>query len=108
MGFFAQQIKTVILDDENSVTICKPSFGQRQTLLSSVAKGNATTQEVTIDVGKQRQEILCLWVTGWSGPGFEGRPVSRENVLALPLEIADKILEAIDEFNTPLSEDVKN
>lgn len=112
MGFFAQQVKVIVIDDENSVTITKPSFGKRQDMLSPAAKigkdEDTGEKVVIIDPATLQREQLCTWVTGWSGPGFEGREPTRANILALPPDIADKINTEIDTFNTPLSETEKN
>ena len=35
--------------------------------------------------------VVKLAICEWSGPGFEGRGVSKENIEALPLHVIDKI-----------------
>lgn len=107
MGFFATQSKTILLDDENSITITKPSFGKRQDILSLVTKFSTASQTVDFDIAAQRKEMLCAWVTAWSGPGFDGFSPDREHVLSLPPEIADKVLSEIDTFGDEVTEDTK-
>lgn len=107
MGFFAQQSKTILLDELNSFTITKPNYGDMQDLISKVVKSNMTTQQVEIDVAAQRKEEVCLWVTAWSGPDFEGRPCNRSNILALSSEIAIQMNKAIDAFGEPLTDTEK-
>lgn len=107
MSFFAKQTKTIIIDDENSITITKPSFGRRQDVLSLVTKVNASTQEISIDIAAQRKEMLCAWVTSWSGPGFDGLQPTKENILQLNDEIADKVLTEIDAFGGEVNDETK-
>jgi len=40
----------------------------------------------------------------WEGAGFDGRPVTAENILALSPEVGQKILQAVEELNAGLSE----
>ena len=68
---------------------------------------NPLTQETNIDFGLLRLEQLLTCVVGWDGPGFEGRPVNRASIEALPTEVAEKIEAAMDSFNTPMSSDEK-
>ena len=108
MSFFTAQTKTILIDDENSITITKPSFGKRQDVLSLSTKFDMEKKAVDFDIAVQRREMLCAWVTGWSGPGFEGRPATHDNVLELPPELADKVLEEIDSFGGEVDDDTKN
>ena len=107
MSFFTELVKRVGIDSENSVTIRKLTYGQRQAAISKASRLNPLTQETNIDFGLLRLEQLAACVVGWDGPGFEGRPASRANVEALPPEVAEKIEAALDAFAPPLSSDEK-
>lgn len=110
MGFFAQQVHTIIIDDENSVTVTKPNFGKRQDMLSpaaKVGKDENGEQVVVIDPALFKREQLCAWVTSWSGPGFEGLQCKRENILRLPPDIADLIGTEINKIDAPMSDEEK-
>lgn len=106
-SFFSEQTRTVDLDAENSVTVRKITYGAQQAALSKSSKINPVTQEASIDFAGLRQEQLVAAIVAWDGPGFDGRPVSRENILALPTDIAAKIEAGIEAFNAPLSDDEK-
>lgn len=103
-SFFAEQTRIVEIDDENSVIVRKISYGVQQAALSKSSKINPVTQDAQIDFAGLRQEQLVAAIVSWTGPGFDGRPVSRENILALPPEVAAKIEEGIEAFNKPLDE----
>lgn len=107
MSFFAKQTKTIILDDENSITITKPSFGRRQEMLAPAMRFNAETNGIEPIPGIFQKQNICLWVTGWSGPGFDGLPCTSENVLQLDTDITDKILKEIDSFGGEVNDETK-
>jgi hypothetical protein len=102
-GFFSEQTRIVEIDAENTVTIRKLSYGARQKAISLVTKVNPITQESTMDIAMLRIEQLVAAIISWEGPGFMGRPLTRENVEALPTEVAEAIEQGIEAFNAPLS-----
>jgi hypothetical protein len=102
-GFFSEQTRIVEIDAENTVTIRKLSYGARQKAISLVTKVNPITQESTMDIAMLRIEQLVAAIISWEGPGFMGRTLSRENVEALPTEVAEAIEQGIEAFNAPLS-----
>ena len=107
MSFFTEIVRTIAIDDENKVTVRKLTYGQRQAAISKASRLNPMTQEATIDFALLRVEQLNAGVVGWEGSGFDGRPVSRANIEALPPEVVEKIEVALDSFNTPMSSDEK-
>ena len=108
MSFFTQQTKVVDLGEGNTVTVRKLTFGERQNITSACSDADARTQEFKIDFAKLRIERAKIAISSWEGPGFEGRNVSPENIAALPTDIADIILEAIDELNDEVSAEEGN
>lgn len=109
MSFFVTGLTSVVhLDDENTVTIRKQSTAVRQNTLSkSTRMVVGAQQDMSIDIGVMRLELLRNSIVSWDGPGFEGVAVSNAFIDALDPAIADKILTAIDEFNAPLTDDEK-
>lgn len=107
MSFFTEIVRTIAIDDENKVTVRKLTYGQRQAAISKASRLNPMTQDAAIDFAMLRLEQLLAGIVGWEGPGFDGRPVNRANVEALPTEVAEKIEAALDGFNQPLSGDEK-
>ncbi|MCI0698241.1 hypothetical protein L0337_40320 [candidate division KSB1 bacterium] len=107
MSFFTPQTKIVELDAENRVTVRKLTYGERQSTISQCMKTNAITQDNALDVGLMKRLQLRAAILTWEGPGFEGRPVSPENVDGLPPEIADRIQAGVEELNQPLDESEK-
>lgn len=91
-SFFEAQTKTVQIDDENSIVIRKPKFGERQAAAGRIVEqvgSNGAMQSVLLNA-----EMLKLVITGWAGPGFDGQPVNAEMIDQLPAEVADQVLEA--------------
>jgi hypothetical protein len=95
-NFFERQTKEIEIDGENRVTIRKLTHAERQAALSvtfhlekegQLAMGNAAIQA-----------MLKLSIVSWAGPGFADYPVSAENIDALPAEIVDEIVLAINDF----------
>lgn len=107
MSFFTRQSKTVLIDDENKVFIKRPGVGKRQEIISRASHGIIKadqSQEFVLDAGKMQTEQLCAWIIGWEGPGFDGLKPERKNILELDQDVADKVLEAINEADQPLSD----
>jgi len=106
MGFFAQQTKVVKIDDENTVTVRKLTYAERQDVIDKATQVGAD-MEAQVHVGRMKAELLYHAVVSWSGPGFEGRPVTPENIGALPPDIADLIAAGADELQSGLADDEK-
>ena len=106
MSFLTEQTKAVDVGGGNVVTVRKVTFGTRQRILAKHTKLDARTQEMSIDHAMMRFDQLRLNIVSWAGPDFDGFGVTDENIERLPVEIADQLLTAIDEFNT-LSDDEK-
>lgn len=107
MSFFTPQTKIVELDSENTVTVRKLTYGERQSIISQCSKTNAITQDMAIDIAKMQRMQLRAAILTWAGPGFEDRPVSPDNVDALPIDIAERIQAGVEELNQPLDESEK-
>lgn len=107
MSFFTEQTLVVEIDSENTVTVRKVSHGDKLAAQSAAIRFNPITQDANVDPLVIQFETLYASIVSWAGPGFENRPVSKENVRALPDEIVDRITVGVNTLNTPLSEDEK-
>lgn len=110
MSFFDRQTVTVDIDAENSVTIRKLTYGERQRCLSVAAKAridSAGNESVDIDPGRLSLERLFAAIVSWSGPGFAGHSVNRENIEALPPEVLDSVTKALAALSEGVSEGEK-
>jgi hypothetical protein len=132
MGYFTQQTTVVPIDTDDlataqdKVTIRKLTYQERQRCISAAMKITAetnlagrrggkakgaqpeTTGDLVIDGALMAAEQVAACLVSWEGPGFEGQPATRENLLRLPPEIVDKISEAADRLNQGLSDEEKN
>lgn len=132
MGYFTQQVTVVPIDTDDvataldKVTIRRLTYEERQRCISLAMKVTSETQlrskkggakavkaedqtaDVVIDGALMAAEQVAAALVSWEGPGFEGRPATRENLFALPPEIVDKISAAADQLNQGLSEQEKN
>lgn len=106
MSYFTQQTQVVKLDDENTVTVKRISYGERQTCIdkATVLRGD---MDPVVNVGTMKAALLHAAIVAWAGPGFEDRPVTPANIDALPVEIGDRIAEAADALQAGLSDDEK-
>jgi len=106
MSFFqqTQQTQIVRIDAENTVTIRKLTFGESQEVLSESLAIDVAERDAQFDFARNQSAKLVRAVVAWDGPGFEGRPVTRENILALPVEVGQAIVKAVEELNAGLSE----
>lgn len=106
MGFFSEpQQRVVRIDDVNTVTIRRLTFGETQEVLSASTVFDIVAQDATLDIAKNQVAKLNAALVAWDGPGFEGRPVTEANIRALPPEIGRVILQAVEELNKGLTED---
>lgn len=103
-SFFTQLTKVIQIDEENSVTIAAPTYGEVQEANSRAVRTGLNLEsgkpEMDFDSFKMEAELLAVGIKSWSGPGFEGRPVTRENIMALPTWVLDPIKKALNEFTT--------
>jgi len=134
MGYFTQSVTVVPIDTDDvataadKVTIRRLTYEERQRCISLAMKVTTETQlqrgkgkgkggakavedqtaDVVIDGALMAAEQVAACLVSWEGPGFEGRPATRENLFDLPPEIVDKISAAADQLNQGLSEPEKN
>jgi hypothetical protein len=94
MSFFAPQTQTIDLGDGNTVQLRKMTYGELMAAFDDPEYG-----EKRRGVAETIQSLVS-----WDGPGFEGKPATRENFKALPWDIASKIVSASNDLNF-LSED---
>lgn len=116
--FYSRKLTTVVIDEENTVQIQALAYGEQQNVMSSAMAfevsmnkqndpkaGSMTTGR--LDPSRMKTEELIASVVSWSGPGFEDRPVTRENILALPVFVTDLIQAGIDSLNKGMDEATK-
>lgn len=97
MNFFTPQTETVQVDDSNSITVRKLSFGE----FSEIINGNPTMNEQKMGFDMVRASVIS-----WDGPGFDNRKVTPANIDALPWEIVAEIVPVVTALNTT-SEDAE-
>lgn len=114
MSFFTTQQRTVNIDADNHVVIRKLTYGQQQALMSAATvfemsmtggAGNVATGK--LDPFRLKREELAAAIVSWSGSGFEDRPVTRENIEALPPDVVSIIQEAVNDLNGGATADEK-
>jgi len=98
MSFFTPTTKVVDLDGGNVVVLRKPTFAQYAEAQSAATK--LIGENLQLDWPRLRIEVLKRSVQTWEGPGFEGQPVTPENIGALPWEVGNKLAEAAMELAT--------
>lgn len=110
-SFFTRLQETIKIDDENSITIEAPTYGQVQAANSKLMNFDVDEKGkqlgVNFDMAAMEIELVVVCIKSWEGPGFEGRPVTRENILALPAFVMDKVRPSIDRFTKGISEGEK-
>ena len=89
MSFFTQQTSIAQIDDENSVTVRKLTFGEFSKVLSDNAGAEA-----------QGLGVVRAAIVSWDGPGFDDREPTPENIDALPVEVVMKIIPVATELNS--------
>lgn len=104
MNFFEQQTQVIRLDDANTVTIRRLTFGESQQVLSESIVFNVITLESSFDFARNQASKLERAIVSWEGPGFDGRPVTPENIAALSPEIGQRIMKAVDALNEGLTD----
>ena len=104
-SFFTPQTKIVTIDDEHSVTLRKLTHGEKQEIIEAGLKHH-TGGEMAMGNAVLSLTLYKMLIA-WHGPGFEGRPVTKENIDALPAEVTDLITQAINDFGTLASAEKK-
>lgn len=101
--FWDLPTKNIDLGEGNSVTVHKLTFADAQKIWGdrSLYDGPAETAAT-----RYAAAVLRLAISGWAGPGFEGRGVSIENIDALPMGIVNQLGSEAVEF-CMLSDDEK-
>lgn len=111
MSFFQKIVETVQIDEENSIVVVSPTYGQVQAANGKMMKfgidQNGKQGDVQFDMASMELELMAACIKEWSGPGFEGRPVTRENILALPSFVIDKVRPTVDRFTKGLTDTEK-
>lgn len=107
MSFFDTKTQTVAIDDDNTVTIRALTYGEEQDIRQRAMRVKAGMDgqgEATVDAVLIQRETLRKSIVSWEGPGFDGRPVTTENINALPSSVLDPVVVAINAINKPLSD----
>lgn len=107
MSFFATKTQVVQIDAENSITVRTLSYGEEQDIMQRARKVGAKIPfgangqpaaeqvgEITFDQTMLERHTLRKCIVSWDGPGFDGRPVTIENIEALPSYVLDPVIEA--------------
>ena len=102
-SFFAEQTQVVDLGDGNSVTLRKLTYGETADLLSASMNAFGRIDKVRYNRGQLEKSIVS-----WTGPGFEGREITPEQVGALSARMGIKLSKAADDFNALVDEDEGN
>lgn len=105
MSFFSAVVETVQIDPENSITVTAPSYGTTQDIQSksmSVSFSQEGKGTAVLDITKMEQLTIHACITSWQGPGFDGRPVTPENIDALPSFVIEALKPAVDRLTSPL------
>lgn len=105
MSFYTQTTETVQIDDENSITLKAPSYGVVQDIQSksmAVSFGQDGKGNANLDITKMERLTIHACIVSWDGPGFEGRPVTPENIDALPSYVIESIKPTVDRLTSPM------
>lgn len=105
MSFFTLVESTVDLGGGNLVTIRKLSAAEAQAALSAATIGNPMADpDRAIDYVRLAHERVARSIVAWEGEGFDGRPVTRENIDALPEEIITRIQQGMSALAPPMDD----
>lgn len=108
MNFFEPQRLRIDIDAENWVEVRKLTFGEVQDITAKFATyDEASGRTVVLDSVGVGNAVILASVCDWGGPGFDGRPVTPENVRDLPPSIVAQFAEATNRLNSDLSDDEK-
>lgn len=109
-SFFKQLTETVLIDDENSITLRAPTYGENQMINSKamvVSVGMDGNGSANFDPEKLEQLYFHNCIVSWNGPGFEGREVTPENIDLLPTYVLDLLAPALNRLSKGLNEEKK-
>lgn len=112
MDFFAQTNKTFEFEvggHAHTVTLRKPTAREERQIRSKYVRAYRSGGDMRIDIDTELMELALVEVmlTDWSGPGFAGRPVTKENIGQLPEHVFAQIVGFCDEFAKPVDDDEK-
>ncbi len=110
--FVSKSPVPITLDHINTIFI-KPrlNYGEKMRVQKAAikikSKGTATDFETDFDSSGYQYQLLIESVVSWSGPVFEGRPCTPENIAELdPSDpLLDKVIEEISERNKSAGSD---
>lgn len=117
MSFFDAKTVTVEIDADNTVVIRALTYGEEQAIKQqamrvsakiSGKKGEEAQGEAVVDPAAMQRLTLQKAIVSWAGPGFAGRPVTIDNIDALPTAVLDPVIEAYNALSAPLSDEEKN
>jgi hypothetical protein len=112
MGYFSRPDTVVVLnpDDEpsmrNTVMLRQWTTAERNRILS-MGHVNGDGLSPDTDLLALTMEAVNSSVVAWSGPDFEGRPATPENIAQLPPDVFDIIAKACQRMITGLTDDEK-
>jgi hypothetical protein len=108
MSFFTQQTEKIVIDDKHFAMAKKLNFGELSDATSAATIVDAKAGTLRVDVIALQKEMYVRSIYEWSGPNFEGRPVTRENLLALPPQVAKILREGAEALNKEIDKEEGN
>lgn len=110
-SFFEKITRVIDIDEDNRITLQAPTYGQVQIANGKMMKfaidEKGKQGDAIFDMAQMETELMVACIVAWEGPGFDGRSVTRENILALPSFVIEKLRPSIDEFTKGLSANEK-
>jgi hypothetical protein len=109
-NFFNRLTQVVNIDSENSVIVAAPTYGQTQDANSKamvIKVGMDGNGSATFDTNQLERLLMYACITEWGGPAFDGRPVTEENIDALPTFVMALLRPAINELTKGVTEEEK-
>lgn len=110
-SFFEKLTQTIAIDAENKITVVAPTYAQVQAANSKAMKMtmgiDGTGGGVDFDMAAMEVELMKACISSWEGPGFDGRPVTVENICALPSFVIEAIRPAVNALTKGMSETEK-
>jgi hypothetical protein len=102
MSFFDRTTIDVEIDQEHTITIQPLTYGEEQDIKQQcmTVRGRAGQEggEVSIDAIKMQRLTMQRSIVAWSGPGFDGRPVTPESIEALPVHVLAPVVDVINQM----------
>lgn len=109
-SFFTKLTKTVFIDEENKIFVKAPTYGEVQKANSkamSVKVGMNGEGEVLLDSSLLESLMMHVCISGWEGPGFEGKSCNEANIDALPSWVISLIRPVVNELTKGLEPNEK-